>query len=81
MPGMVTRDEVLSLEALDGRAFDERFLELMIRHHEGAVTMAKEARGQAADPRVRLFADQVRHPQSGQIRRMEAIRRSLEDNR
>ena len=39
MPGMLTEDELARLEAATGRAFDELFLQYMIRHHEGALVM------------------------------------------
>jgi uncharacterized protein (DUF305 family) len=42
MPGMATPEEMAALAALRGAEFDRRFLELMIRHHEGALAMVGE---------------------------------------
>jgi uncharacterized protein (DUF305 family) len=42
MPGMLTADDLASLEAASGRDFDELFLLYMIRHHEGAMMMVAE---------------------------------------
>ena len=42
MPGMLTAAEMARLADARGDAFDRLFLELMIKHHEGALTMVKE---------------------------------------
>lgn len=45
MPGAATAEELASLEAMDASTarFDQVFLSLMIRHHQGAVVMARFA--------------------------------------
>lgn len=70
MSGMPTGGELSVLEGLSGPAFDRRFVELMVPHHEGAVRMSDRAFEEARDPRVRLFADEIRHTQRGQIEEM-----------
>ena len=40
MPGMLDDDQLSALADASGAAFDTLFMELMIEHHEGAVTMA-----------------------------------------
>ena len=42
MPGMLTPEEMEQLAAANGRAFDRLFLEGMIRHHGGALTMVAD---------------------------------------
>jgi uncharacterized protein (DUF305 family) len=51
MMGMVDESTIDELQSLDGAAFDTLWATSMIRHHQGAVTMAKDeiARGQSAD--------------------------------
>ncbi|MDZ5663983.1 DUF305 domain-containing protein [Nocardioides sp. S-58] len=41
MPGMATPEELEQLAEAQGRAFDRLFLQLMIRHHEGAIIMVE----------------------------------------
>lgn len=41
MPGMMSADDMTSLENASNTAFQTRWLELMVQHHEGAVEMAK----------------------------------------
>lgn len=62
------------LGGLSGRAFEDRFLGLMIRYHRGAVLIAGDARRQGGGPRLRLFADHVGTAQRGQIERMAGLR-------
>ena len=42
MPGMLTPEEMAQLAAAKGVEFDRLFLEGMIKHHGGAITMVKE---------------------------------------
>src|SRR5215216_7678359 len=42
MPGMATPEELKNLEGSSGDSADQLFLQLMIRHHQGAIPMAEE---------------------------------------
>src|SRR5579862_2846619 len=42
MPGMLSPDEMLQLENATGTAFDKLFLEGMIKHHGGALSMVHD---------------------------------------
>ncbi|MHB1416127.1 MAG: DUF305 domain-containing protein [Chloroflexota bacterium] len=72
MAGMPHPSAVKDLEQLDGPAFEERYLYLMIPHHEGALLMSQDALRQARDPRVRFLAGSIIHAQLSQIERMRA---------
>jgi uncharacterized protein (DUF305 family) len=70
MPGMLTTEQLKTLEAASGVAFDRAFLELMIQHHEGALTMVKDlfavpGAGQEVD--VGVFANDVVVAQTAEI--------------
>jgi uncharacterized protein (DUF305 family) len=56
MPGMATQHDLDRLDAARGRRFDVLFLQLMIRHHAGGITMANDARGHAGSQAVRALA-------------------------
>lgn len=43
MPGMASSEQVEELYALRGERFDTRFLQLMVRHHQGALLMTRAA--------------------------------------
>jgi uncharacterized protein (DUF305 family) len=75
MPGMVGHKELAKLAAADGRRFDRMFLEYMIRHHQGALTMVAQLRetdgGQ--EPEIDLFARHVDSDQNIEINRLAGL--------
>jgi uncharacterized protein (DUF305 family) len=73
MPGMLSNDQLRQLDAARGAAFDTLFLQFMIQHHRGAVTMVRELYshpGAAQDETIFKFANDVEVDQSTEIRRM-----------
>lgn len=70
MPGMATEAQLKKLRAAKGKAFDELFLTLMITHHEGAITMATDVKGQGNNIRIEEMADDVVAQQTSEINRM-----------
>jgi uncharacterized protein (DUF305 family) len=76
MPGMLTPEEMQSLAAASGAEFDRRFLELMIRHHEGALMMVAElfgTPGGGQQSSVFHIANEVDADQRMEIDRMRAM--------
>ncbi|MFI5309752.1 MAG: DUF305 domain-containing protein [Gemmatimonadales bacterium] len=70
MPGMLTADQLKVLEASSGVAFDRAFLEMMIQHHEGALTMVKDlfaAPGAGQEVDAGVFANDVVVAQTAEI--------------
>jgi len=67
MPGMATSDQLDELRTLTGTALDVRFLQLMIRHHEGGLPMAQYAVDHAASDPVRLLAGKILQTQTAEI--------------
>ncbi|MEG8274834.1 DUF305 domain-containing protein [Streptomyces sp. AHA2] len=70
MPGMATEAQLDKLRAAEGSAFDRLFLTLMTTHHQGAITMATEVKGQGNNIRVEEMADEVTAQQTSEITRM-----------
>jgi len=76
MPGMLTPDQMDRLAAAQGPAFDRLFLEFMIQHHQGALTMVKDlfaTPGAAQDSDVFAFASDVDADQRMEIARMTSM--------
>lgn len=69
--GMATDAQVDALSAASGTEADCLFLELMIRHHEGALPMAREAIDGASIPRVTQVAQTIL---TGQTAELDAMR-------
>ncbi len=70
MPGMATQSEVDELNTLPPSQMDIRFLQLMIRHHQGGVMMAQAAKEKAGDEHVLNFAQQIINTQDAEIATM-----------
>ena len=81
MPGMLTPEEMAHLAELKGVAFDRFFLEGMIRHHGGALTMVQElfaTPGAGQDSDIFAFASDVDADQRMEIDRMNSMLRELQ---
>jgi uncharacterized protein (DUF305 family) len=77
MPGMATPAEISHLQSLTGTALDIDFLQLMIRHHQGGLSMEQYATDHASKAYVRLLANQMIQAQSSEIISMEQLLRQL----
>ncbi len=76
MPGMLDAEEMGRLEGARGADFDRAFLELMIKHHRGALTMVEDLlaqRGTAQDSQLFAFTSDITADQSMEIDRMDAM--------
>ncbi len=81
--GMATPAQMKALAAAKDTAFDKLFLELMIRHHDGAVTMAQDLldkRGSAYDPVLYDFVNDIVNDQESEIERMNAMLAGLSED-
>ncbi len=72
--GMASAAEVRALAAADGDAFDALFVELMVRHHRGALAMVDEHAAGGVDLQVREMADEMTAVQTAEIAHLEGLR-------
>jgi predicted outer membrane protein len=80
MPGMLTPEEMSRLERARGIDFDRLFLELMIKHHKGALTMVEAllaSEGAAQDSQLFAFTSDITADQAMEIDRMDLMLREL----
>jgi uncharacterized protein (DUF305 family) len=76
MPGMLTAEEMSRLARAKGAEFERLFLELMIKHHEGALVMVEDlfaTPGSGQESEVFAFASDVVDDQRIEIDRMAAM--------
>lgn len=81
MPGMLTQPEMDRLAASKGGEFDRLFLEGMIKHHMGALTMVKDlfdTPGAGQDVEIFSFASDVDADQRAEIDRMGNMLKDLQ---
>jgi uncharacterized protein (DUF305 family) len=80
MPGMLSEEEMAKLAEAKGPQFDRLFLEGMIKHHGGAISMVEElfaTPGAGQDGDIYAFASDVVSDQRMEIDRMGAMLMTL----
>ena len=80
MPGMLTPEELAELDKARGADFDRLFLNAMIKHHGGAISMVQEltsSPGGAQDEVVFRFSSDVYADQTTEIERMQKMLAAL----
>jgi uncharacterized protein (DUF305 family) len=73
MPGAMSEADMAALHDARGAAFDERFLTMMIEHHEGAVEMAQEQVAKGSNPQAKALAATIVTDQQAEIATMRQI--------
>lgn len=73
MEGMMTTAEAEELAAASGRDLDLRFVELMIKHHEGALVMAEEQVAKGTNTDAIQLATGIIAAQQAEIDEMTAL--------
>jgi uncharacterized protein (DUF305 family) len=72
MEGMMSAEEMASLQSATGLAFDTAWMQMMVRHHEGAVAMAKQVQGAGSNAEVKALAAKIIVAQEAEISEMKA---------
>ena len=71
--GMMSGDEMASLKNLTYGEFDKKWLELMIKHHQGAIAMATDMKSTAKSSDILMLADQIISGQKTEIAEMQLL--------
>ncbi|MDP5052177.1 MAG: DUF305 domain-containing protein, partial [Congregibacter sp.] len=83
MAGMASPEQMAALAEAKGTDFDRMFLTLMIRHHDGAITMVEdlmEQPGSAYDPVLFEFTNDISNDQAVEIERMNGMLVALSED-
>ncbi|MFF3670849.1 DUF305 domain-containing protein [Microtetraspora malaysiensis] len=73
MPGMMGENDMAKLKAAKGVAFDKKFAEMMIAHHNGAIEMARTEQAQGANPEAKKLAATIKAAQQAEVAQMQKI--------
>lgn len=76
-PTMMTDADMDDLEKASGAELDKLFLEMMIRHHEGAIAMAETEVSDGEFPDAVKLAKQIMQAQDAEIDEMRRLLRAL----
>lgn len=73
MSGMMSEADMKKLQAAKGTEFDRMFAEMMIEHHEGAITMAEDEQKNGRNATAKKLAADVVKTQSAEVEKFEKI--------
>jgi uncharacterized protein (DUF305 family) len=73
MEGMMSDEDMQALMDATGADFDRMWLETMIAHHEGAITMAEQVKAESGNVDVTTLADAVISGQTAEIATMQQL--------
>jgi uncharacterized protein (DUF305 family) len=73
MSGMMGQGDMDALAGASGAAFDTMFLEMMIAHHEGAITEAEREVAEGANTQAKELAAQIVSDQTAEIEQMRQL--------
>ena len=73
MPGLMTPQQMAELTGLSGAAFDKMWLQMMVEHHQGAVTMANDELKNGTNADAKAMAQAIITTQQAEITTMNGM--------
>lgn len=73
MDGMMSADQMDALALASGGEFDVMWLEMMIAHHEGAISQSETVKANGSNTDVLALADQIITTQQAEITEMQSL--------
>lgn len=73
MPGMMSAEQMNALTGLSGAAFDRMWLQMMIDHHTGAITMSNTELRDGTNPDAKKMAEAIIANQQAEISQMQGM--------
>jgi uncharacterized protein (DUF305 family) len=74
IPGMASDQEIRQLTDASGPAFDGQFTQLMIHHHQGAISLANNERSNGQSSRLKAIALEIVNAEQHEITELGAAR-------
>ncbi len=71
--GMMTPEQMGQLGNATGGQFDRMFLQMMIVHHEGAITSSQQELAEGINPQAKQLANEIIAAQSSEITQMQQL--------
>lgn len=73
MPGLMTPQQMTELTGLSGAAFDKMWLQMMVEHHQGAITMANDELKNGTNADAKKMAESIVTTQQAEITMMNGM--------
>jgi uncharacterized protein (DUF305 family) len=67
MPGEMSDEDMVKLEAAKGTEFDRMFAQMMIDHHNGAIEMARDEQAKGSNPDAKALAATIEKTQTAEV--------------
>ncbi|MEU7059147.1 DUF305 domain-containing protein [Streptomyces sp. NPDC046197] len=71
--GMMSDKDMKELKSMKGTEFDKMFAQMMIQHHEGAITMAKDEQKKGKNADATKMAGGIVTSQSAEVKQLQGI--------
>jgi uncharacterized protein (DUF305 family) len=71
--GMMSDKDMKELKGMKGTAFDKMFAQMMIDHHNGAISMARTEQKSGKNADAKKLADDIVTSQSDQVKQLQSI--------
>lgn len=81
MPGMASETDMTQMMNMHGPDFDRMFLQMMIRHHQGAVEMARTEQTHGINPDAKALAHTIDTSQTTEISQMQQLLGTIPSHR
>lgn len=73
MDGMMSAEQMDALAVATGPEFDRMWLEMMIEHHEGAISQSETVKANGSNAAVLALADQIINDQRSEMDEMRGL--------
>ncbi len=73
MEGMMTAEQMDAMAAMTGADFDQIWLQMMIAHHEGAISQSQTVKANGSNADVLALAETIITAQQAEITEMQAL--------
>ena len=73
MPGMMSDADMKMLEQAKGVEFDKMWLDMMTKHHQGAIDMAKTELGKGSSTEAKTLAQSIIDAQQAEVTEMQGM--------
>ncbi|MFG1645631.1 DUF305 domain-containing protein [Amycolatopsis sp. NPDC049252] len=73
MPGMMSDADLEKLKGTKGAEFDKMWLDMMVKHHQGAVDMAKTELSKGGNADAKALAQKIIDGQQAEITEMQGL--------
>jgi len=73
MPGAMTDKDMTMLKSMKGMDFDMMFAQMMIKHHEGSIQMAKDEQAKGSSAEAKAMAASMIKTRQAEVEQLRKL--------